>query len=604
MLLRTRIALMVSLSSLILALALFAEGRLREHWADQRYRDTLIAGDINAWAGVRDGALDRLEAYGREIIDDERIPRAIADGDHATLALALTEMQVKMHAAREPALLALVGTRGEVYFASDAKRQRISKEQADEVLRRGALVRGLLRNPDNSLSLAVLLPTYSRSGPSGVLGIFVDGAQLIDETALATAAGVFIADRQGEGIAASRDLQKLALPLAAFFAAAQKTGAASGVNSEKVGGKVFTVSWSALQDAFEQPLGRLVSVRDVSASSRQAALVSTLSFGALISGGLLFLAFLYWYMRHAFRPLNDIIRLLNALARGDTTVAIADRGQRDEIGRLAGTVEKFRQAQQARNALGRLSQDLNAASRLQRSILPRDFPVNDDYRLAALMRPASDVGGDFYDFFDLPDGRLGCIMADVSGKGMAAALFMAMARTVIRSVARLSEDAGDCLARANDLLCASNVDDGTFVTVFYGILDPQSGTFAYTNGGHNPPYRIRSDGSVEALPGTQGIALGVMDGLEYTTASLDLAAGDTLFFYTDGVTEAVSPEEELFGEWRLEESLAGGAGVEVAKLLEKVVAAVDAFAATAPQADDITCLAIAYRQPSGGAWLR
>ncbi len=587
-LLRTRITLMVSLVSIVAALLLLSEGRLRENRADEYYRAALVAGDGNAWSGMRDATLERLEGYAVQVVESREVTRAFADGDQPGLGRALAEVQLRMHAAHFPASIEMVEPDGGLLYSSvKADRPFLGPDRIAEVLRRGIVMRGLVSNGRGGVALAVITPMATGSKQLGVFALLLDVGPMVSRVASTTSSAAFLIDRSGKLLSAST---RTVLPIPDL-----RGGADSGTRTYDGNGKVFLVTWLNLYDAWGRPAGRLTTVRDVTRDSRRAALFSALTLGAMICGGLLFLAFLHWYMRRSFAPLNAVIRVLNALSRGDTSVPLVTRSRRDEIGRLAGTMENFRRAQQARDTLARLSEDLGAASRLQQSILPHQFPATPDYRLSALMRPAYDVGGDFYDFFELGDGRLGFVIADVSGKGMAAAMFMAMARTVIRSAARLSEDAGACLAQANDLLCASNIEDGTFVTVFYGILDPASGRVAFANGGHNPPYVVRRDGRVEALAGDHGMALGVVDGLDYVVGSILLSPGDLLFLYTDGVTEAVSPATELFGEGRLEQVLHGCAGADMAETVQRVVRAVDDFAAARPQADDITCLALGFR---------
>lgn len=596
MLLRTRIALIVGLTSLVFALVFFAEGRMREGWADNRYRATLVAGDGNAWSGVRNSALERLEAYAGQVAQDDRVTRAVAAGDADALGKALADVQLRMRAARVPARIEVVKPDGSLLFASvAATAPRLRGDTIAEALRRGSLTRGVLRTEGDGLMVGVVAPLFSRAGPSGVVALLAEVEPLLGEIASVTSAAVFLTDPLGLPLASS------ARPGAALPALPQEVDQGVLTDDDNAGGRTFLVTWFPLADAWGRPAGRLATMRDVTDTSRRAALISALSLGGMVSGGVLFLAFLYWYMRRAFTPLNEVTRVLNALSRGNTSVPVMTGTHNDEIGRLAGTVETFRQAQQARERLARLSEDLTAASRLQHSILPRDFRATADYHLWALMRPAYDVGGDFYDFFDLPDGRLGFLIADVSGKGMAAALFMAMARTVIRSVAPLADTPGACLARANDLLCASNVEDGTFVTVFYGVLDPAAGRLYYANGGHNPPYLVRSDGTAQALDRPRGVALGVLDGLGYEVGELDVQPGDLLFLYTDGVTEAQSTTGAFFGDDRLAELLRAGAGAQAEAAIQRVVGAVDSFADGAPQADDITCLAVGFR--NGGAVL-
>jgi phosphoserine phosphatase RsbU/P len=212
--------------------------------------------------------------------------------------------------------------------------------------------------------------------------------------------------------------------------------------------------------------------------------------------------------------------------------------------------------------------------------------------LHAAMRPAREVGGDFYDFFTIDGNRLVMVIGDVSGKGVPASLFMAMTRTVIRLVARQDDDLAAGIGRANALLSADN-DSAMFVTLFYGVLDLASGRLTYCNCGHNPPQVLRGDGGSEGLPLT-GLPLGVLEEADYATRTVDLAPGDRLFLYTDGVTEANDAEGGEFGEARLSAALDALRDAAPSDMVDGIVRRVDAFAAGAPQADDITCLALLY----------
>jgi sigma-B regulation protein RsbU (phosphoserine phosphatase) len=243
-----------------------------------------------------------------------------------------------------------------------------------------------------------------------------------------------------------------------------------------------------------------------------------------------------------------------------------------------------------------IRQELDVARRMQHSILPTRFPSRPDVQLHARMIPAKEVGGDFYDFFWLDDDRLGMVMADVSGKGVPAALFMAVSRTLLRATAPATAGPGACLAAANDLLAQEN-DAGMFVTLFYGVLDTRTGHLAYANGGHNPPLLIDPLGVARPLPTTGGMALGVLEGEEFAEAGIDLMPGSSLFLYTDGVTEAFDPAGVAFSDARLAGVLDGGHALEAAALNDKVIHAVEGFASGAAQSDDITCMALHFTGP-------
>jgi phosphoserine phosphatase RsbU/P len=247
-------------------------------------------------------------------------------------------------------------------------------------------------------------------------------------------------------------------------------------------------------------------------------------------------------------------------------------------------------------AHAQLETELDVARALQIAILPAAFPLKAGCDGAARMIPATTMGGDFYDFIELPDGRIGLVMADVSGKGVPAAFFMAVARTNLRDLALRYADPGACLAQANEVLCTQNPMD-LFVTVFYAVFDPATGLISYANGGHNPPYVRRADGSIDVLSGAVGLVLGVMPGIAYPDHSIQLRAGDRLVLYTDGVTEAFNPADEAYGAERLiAEVLAHGDGTAAA-LVERICSSVTSFAGSAPQSDDITLTVLTWGAP-------
>ena len=248
---------------------------------------------------------------------------------------------------------------------------------------------------------------------------------------------------------------------------------------------------------------------------------------------------------------------------------------------------------QLEKAKERMESELNIAHALQGAILPKTLPEDPTYSGHAVMTPAREMGGDFYDFFTLDDGRLSVVMADVSGKGVPAAFFMAIARTIMRAAAGRHPTPGPCLQEVNDSICEQNPQD-LFVTLFYGILDPETGEFVFANAGHNPPFVVKRPGDVSPLPMTGGMAVGVMPGLPYAEDTVTLAPGDTMFLYTDGITEAMNVDDEEFTEARLEAVLAEGHDLPVDSVLENVTSAVVKFVGKAEQSDDITCIVLRY----------
>jgi sigma-B regulation protein RsbU (phosphoserine phosphatase) len=211
------------------------------------------------------------------------------------------------------------------------------------------------------------------------------------------------------------------------------------------------------------------------------------------------------------------------------------------------------------------------------------------------MEPARNVGGDFFDILNRDHHRLGVVVADVSDKGVPAALFMMSSRTLIRAMSIGSAMPGEVLASVNELLLEDN-DSTMFVTLFYAVYDPENGMFTYANGGHNPPLLVHPDGSSEELPLTGGIALGLVSDFKYVERTLRLMPGDALILYTDGVTEAMNEDLEEFGVPRLIKVFQVDPPSSAEDATGRVFEAVHDFAGEADQSDDITCLVLHRRQ--------
>ena len=242
----------------------------------------------------------------------------------------------------------------------------------------------------------------------------------------------------------------------------------------------------------------------------------------------------------------------------------------------------------------RIEESLRLAHDIQMGMLTRRFPT-EGVSMHAALEPARDVGGDFYDLLE-QDGRVWFAVGDVSGKGMGAALFMAITLTLFRASAESAENPAEVLARMNRALSRDN-ERAMFVTVFIALLDLDTGRVTYANGGHNPPYVLRAEGGLECLENAASPALGVLEEAKYANSDLTLRAGDGMFLYTDGVTEAQAPNESFYGIERLETLLRGLALASPAECVDRVVGAVNGFASGAPPADDLTVLAL--RRPRG-----
>ncbi len=256
-------------------------------------------------------------------------------------------------------------------------------------------------------------------------------------------------------------------------------------------------------------------------------------------------------------------------------------------------VAMLRDALTQRNRLIALHEELRVARKMQASILPQDFPETDHCVTHAVMTPAQDVGGDFYDVFLLPNRQVGVVIADVSGKGVPAALFMMVSRTLLKGHAAGGLDPASVLEQVNNVLCEDN-ESQMFVTLLYGVVNGD-GVFTYANAGHCPPYLLRQNEKPRLLPLTAGVALGVMSGLPYSQDRVQLERGDRLFLYTDGVPEAERPDDTLFEDDRLRGVLSGVGTSDPMGVNDTVVEAVREFTGGEHQSDDITCLTLSYR---------
>ena len=263
------------------------------------------------------------------------------------------------------------------------------------------------------------------------------------------------------------------------------------------------------------------------------------------------------------------------------------------IERTLSHLMEWREALSSRDKLVALQNELDIASNIQQSILPGQFPEAPSYQLFGSMDPARTVGGDFFDVIRLDNNRIGLAIADVSDKGVPAALFMMSSRTLLKGAAIGHPEPGDVLQEVNDLLCPEN-ETMMFVTVLYAVYDPATGQVTYANAGHNPPVIVHPDGSSTVIPSTGGVALGVMPDISFKQNTVICAPGDTLVCYTDGVTEAMNADGEEFGLDRLRQVFRDNLSGDSHSLTQAIFDAVNSFAGETAQSDDITCLALRH----------
>lgn len=269
---------------------------------------------------------------------------------------------------------------------------------------------------------------------------------------------------------------------------------------------------------------------------------------------------------------------------------------------LSLTIEKaiaqinyVHESQKEHVQLESLKNDLTTARDIQQYILPRVFPPfpedSDKVDIYASMEAAKDIGGDFYDFFRIDDDHIALVIADVCGKGIPAALFMAVSRTIIRSKGMQGCSAAECMTESNRLLAAFSIDC-MFLTVFYAIYNIKTGSVSYCNAGHNPPHLLHADGSVNELPLSRNTIVGAFEGMDYGEDTLQLEQGDTLVMFTDGVTEAMDTAYKEFGAERLDSILRQQSGANSQQTIEAVKAGIKEFVGEAEQSDDITMLVV------------
>ncbi len=305
------------------------------------------------------------------------------------------------------------------------------------------------------------------------------------------------------------------------------------------------------------------------------------------------------------RPLRVLAGKAREIARGNLEVEVPAIRSRDEVAELS---RSFRDMQVALKeyinhlaettaAKERIESELKIAHAIQMGFLPKrfpPFPEKKEFDLFAALEPAREVGGDLYDFFLLEDRYVFFSVGDVSGKGVPAALFMAVTKTLMKGIASQAIFPAEILARVNQELCRDN-DSAMFVTVFCGLLDFRTGELFFANAGHNPPLLISAAGEAQWLPTPPGFLLGIEEDFPYETSRRVLAPGETLVLYTDGVTEAMDAGGGFFSEEALRQAVAACPDRAPEALVGRVVAEVKAFAGAAPQSDDVTVLVLRYR---------
>ena len=342
----------------------------------------------------------------------------------------------------------------------------------------------------------------------------------------------------------------------------------------------------------------------------KVAELSRIEAAIAIVGFLLLIPVILLIARSITGPLRKLAESTKILAAGSLDAPLPQIAGDDEVARLAKSFVVMRDElkthitmlEVAATSKERIESELRIAQRIQMELVPKTFPPfpdRDDFELYAMMTPAREVGGDFYDFM-MPDANhLWIVIGDVSGKGIAAALFMAVTRTFLRAFFHEEKSPGKVLYRVNNELSRNN-EASMFVTLFCGVLHLPSGQFRWANAGHNLPLLLTADGAASFLPKTRGVVAGAMEDIQFTEAEMTLAAGDSLYLYTDGVNEAMNAAEQLFGNDRMQDALVRYGQAGCVAMVDGISHELTAFVDGAEQSDDITMLALRYCRPSGG----
>lgn len=361
------------------------------------------------------------------------------------------------------------------------------------------------------------------------------------------------------------------------------------VYETQVKGKDYLFGYTCAEGFYivgAMPVSEAMFMRDVS--------LYTSVFMQIIVFALLFV-FIYFLIKKVI--INNLRKVNMSLAKitdGNLNETVDVRSNQefaslsDDINSTVDTLKKY-----IAEAAARIDRELEYAKQIQLAALPTKFPENEEYGIFAQMIAAKEVGGDFYDFYKLNDTTVAFLAADVSGKGIPAAMFMMTAKTIIKDLAERGMAVNDIFTLANEKLCENN-EAGMFVTAWMGVLDTDTGLLKYANAGHNPPLVLKSNGEFEYLKSRAGFVLAGMEGIKYRLGELQLQRGDRIFLYTDGVTEATDAGQQMYGEDRLQRYMNQNRQMAASELLKGLKEDIDEFVGEAPQFDDITMLMFDY----------
>ena len=319
-------------------------------------------------------------------------------------------------------------------------------------------------------------------------------------------------------------------------------------------------------------------------------------------GAILLIVTMVLISRRVTEPLRELTLITDDIANGNFNIKIPLPKTQDEIYRLSFAIDTMQKAikeyiENLRDATmqqQKIDSELDIARSIQRSMLPKSLPKNESITLCAMLKPARAVGGDFYDFFYIDEEHLCFLIADVSGKGVPAAMFMSVARSYLRAYSTVGLSASEIVEKLNNTI-ASNNDANMFVTLFFGILNVKSGELNYANAGHDEPYLLSDDGEYKRLEGVGNSVVGAFEDLVFRDETIFLAKNSKLFLYTDGVTEAFSKDEEQFSDKRVIEALSASREKSVSATMQYMENSITNFTKDCEQSDDITMLLLEFK---------
>lgn len=490
---------------------------------------------------------------------------------------------------------------------------------------------------DGLVDVACVMPYRDSEGFAGVVGITYSVEEIYRQVAdgtIGTTGFNFVVNGNGqvvlsthtEGILAAGRRIDLRQSDSATFAEAvrQMTNGDRAVVLVTVDGKEYYLAFTPMQNvgwSFGMLLGKDEVMEPAKKIGKETSeeignfqtVIQEIFADSAVKSGLFMLALLILFFVVSRMAAQRITQPISELTRGVQEISGGNLDKKvqvqtgDELENLAdcfnnmtNELSRYIENLSVKTAAEeRTKTELTVAARIQEGMLPRTFPARAEFDLFASMTPAKAVGGDFYDFYLLDENHLVITIADVSDKGIPAALFMAMTKTLLKNniiAGAKSDDLPNVMSATNDAICKDN-EAGMFVTIFLAIINLSTGEMIYVNAGHNPPF-IRRGGRFEALPKAQSPIFGVIDGLQFPAQKIRLTAGDALFLYTDGITEARNEQRKLFSEERLRRVLNGESVIDFARardILSAVNTAVNDYVGEAQQSDDMTMLGLVYR---------